>query len=378
MTEQKSQMQAIPELKVIPAEELLDTTYAPTGTLVDGLIGQGIYILAGAPKVGKSWLVLWLANQVSKGEAVWGLKTEKCGVLYISLEDTFQRIQKRLNDVSGGTPGPIWLATEALYIGEGFEEQLVTFLAAHPHVKLVIIDTFQRVRKAGQEQYNYASDYEAVCALKKIADRFLITLLLVHHTRKTGSSDSFNMISGTTGLLGCADGALVLQKSSRMETTATLDVTGREVADTQLNLRFDKQRTVWDFVSFGGDMREKEPNPILTAVQNFAQQHSVWCGYAAELLDELEAVADIDAEPNTLTRLLNANIGELEREYGVRYRSGKRTGKGRLVCLTDLSAPWKDVDNVGNDDILNAGDGRKNICNTYTTYTDAPDGQEGV
>lgn len=69
MTELK---QKIPELNVIPAEELLDTTYAPSGTLIDGLMGQSIYILAGAPKVGKSWLVLWLANQVSKGEPVWG------------------------------------------------------------------------------------------------------------------------------------------------------------------------------------------------------------------------------------------------------------------------------------------------------------------
>lgn len=99
------------------------------------------------------------------------------------------------------------------------------------------------------------------------------------------------------------------------------------------------------------------------------------------LLDELKTMTDIDAEPNTLTRLLNANIRELEREYGVRYRSGKRTGKGRLVCLTDLSAPWADVDNVdnvGNDGILNTGDGRKNIYNTYTTYTPASDGQEGA
>lgn len=154
-----------------------------------------------------------------------------------------------------------------------------------------------------------------------------------------------------------------------------------QVADTQLNLRFDKQRKVWDFVSFGGDMQEKEPNPILTTIQTFAQQHSVWCGYAAALLDELKTMTDIDAEPNTLTRLLNANIRELEREYGVRYRSGKRTGKGRLVCLTDLSAPWADVDNVdnvGNDGILNTGDGRKNIYNTYTTYTPASDGQEGA
>ncbi len=183
MTEEKSK---IPALNAIPAEELLDTTYAPAGTLIDGLMGQGIYILAGSPKVGKSWLVLWLANQVSKGEPVWELKTEKCSVLYISLEDTFQRIQQRLNDVSGGSPGNIWLATEAMYIGEGFEEQLVNFLTAHSNVKLVIIDTLQRIRKAGQEQYNYASDYETVCALKKIADRFLVTVLVVHHTRKAG------------------------------------------------------------------------------------------------------------------------------------------------------------------------------------------------
>ena len=89
-------------------------------------------------------------------------------------------------------------------------------------------------------------------------------------------------------------------------------------------------------------------------------------------------MTDIDAEPNTLTRLLNASIGELEREYGVRYRPWKRTGKGRLVCLTDLTVPWEDVDNVGNDGILNAGDDHKDICNTYTTYTDVPDGQEGA
>ena len=380
MTEEK---QKILELNVIPAEELLDTIFAPSGTLIDGLMGQGVYILAGAPKVGKSWLVLWLAHQVSKGEPVWGLKTEKCGVLYISLEDTFQRIQQRLNDVSGGSPGSIWLATEALYIGEGFEEQLTNFLAAHPNVKLAVIDTLQRVRKTGQEQYNYASDYETLCALKKIADRFLVTVLVVHNTRKAGSSDSFNMISGTTGLLGCADGALVLQKSSRLENAATLDVTGREIADTQLNLRFDKQRKMWDFVSFGSEAPEKEPDPVLTAVQTFTRQHSVWRGYAAVLLDELKAKTEINAEPNTLTRLLNARVSELEREYGVRYRSGKRTGKGRLVSLLDLTAPWSstdmgDVDNVGNDGISSGVAGGENTYNIYTTYTPAPDDTEGA
>jgi hypothetical protein len=54
-----------------------------------------------------------------------------------------------------------------------------------------------------------------------------------------------------------------------------------------------------------------------------------------------------------------------------------------MVSLLDLNAPWvstdmDDVDNVGNDGILSAGDGRKNICNTYTTYTPAPDDSEGA
>ena len=135
---------------------------------------------------------------------------------------------------------------------------------------------------------------------------------------------------------------------------------------------------MWEFVSFGGETLQKEPDPILTAVQTFTQVHGVWRGYAAVLLDELKAETEINAEPNTLTRLLNANIGELEREYGVRYRSAKRTGKGRLVSLLDLNAPWvsTDMDDVDNDGILSAGDGRKNICNTYTTYTPAPDDPE--
>ena len=71
-----TEIQQTPELKVIPAEELLDTTYAPSDTLIDSLMGQGIYILAGAPKVGKSWLVLWLANQVSKPD---GSRRAACG-----------------------------------------------------------------------------------------------------------------------------------------------------------------------------------------------------------------------------------------------------------------------------------------------------------
>ena len=68
-----------------------------------------------------------------------------------------------------------------------------------------LIDTLQKVREMGSEAYSYADDYQIVGKLKQFADRNGLCLLVVHHTRKQPSGDKFEMISGTTGLLGCAD-----------------------------------------------------------------------------------------------------------------------------------------------------------------------------
>ena len=133
----------ITTLDVISGDELLDTQFEPTQMVIDGFLGQGTYILAGAPKIGKSWLVLWLGHQVSCGANVWEFPSRKCGVLYISLEDTRQRIQNRLAKVSGGETGNIWFATEAELLGKGLEEQISGFLTENPTVQLVIVDTLQ-------------------------------------------------------------------------------------------------------------------------------------------------------------------------------------------------------------------------------------------
>lgn len=224
----------ITELDAVNANDLMDMEFQPTGWLVEKILGKGVYILAGASKIGKSWLVLWLADRVSKGEKVWDFKTEQNGVLYVSLEDTAQRIQRRLSEVTGGEADRVWIATEAELLGSGFEQQLGNFLSANRDAGFVIIDTLQRIRQMKSEKYSYAGDYEVMTALKAIADRFNITILVVHHTRKEESEDAFNMISGTNGLMGCADGAMVLQKPSRLSRVATLDITGREIADLHL------------------------------------------------------------------------------------------------------------------------------------------------
>ena len=179
---QRTLGERITELDAVNANELMDMEFQPTGWLIEKLLGKGVYLLAGASKIGKSWLVLWLADRVSKGEKVWDFKTAQCEVLYVSLEDTAQRIQRRLSEVTGGEADRVWIATEAELLGSGFEQQLGNFLTSHPGVGFVIIDTLQRIRQMKTEKYSYSGDYEVMTALKSIADRFNITILVVHHT----------------------------------------------------------------------------------------------------------------------------------------------------------------------------------------------------
>ena len=89
-------------LEVISASDLMDMEFEPHNMLIERLIGCGVYLIAGAPKIDKSWLMLWLAHCVSTGTKVWGFLTQQSDVLYISLEDPRQRIQERLAKVTGG------------------------------------------------------------------------------------------------------------------------------------------------------------------------------------------------------------------------------------------------------------------------------------
>ena len=222
------------KLQTIDADTLLSTPLPATRFVVDRLLPEGLHILAGAPKVGKSWLVLWLAHCVSLGLPVWELKTRQCGVLYLSLEDTDQRLQRRLVEVTGGETGDLTIATDAELLGSGLEEQLTNFLSDHPETKFVIIDTLQKIRQLKADSYSYAGDYATLTVLKQIADRFDLTILLVHHTRKQEADDAVDKISGTTGLIGCADGSLILEKENRLGTQGSLTVTSREHPDKKL------------------------------------------------------------------------------------------------------------------------------------------------
>ena len=203
-------------LQTISMNELFDTQYRSKQPLIDGLLYPGTYIFAGSPKLGKSFLMAQLAYHVSTGTPLWNYTTRKGTVLYLALEDDYRRLQERLYRMFGTeSTDNLYFSVSASQLGNGLDEQLARFVAEHKDTKLIIIDTLQKVREVGGDNYSYANDYQIMARLKSFADAHGLCLLLVHHTRKQNADDKFDMISGTSGLLGAADGAFLLQKEKR-------------------------------------------------------------------------------------------------------------------------------------------------------------------
>ena len=190
-------------LKAVSMNELFDTQYQSKPPLIDGLLYPGTYIFAGSPKLGKSFLMAQLAYHVSTGTPLWNYTTRKGTVLYLALEDDYRRLQERLYRMFGTESADnLFFSVSAGQLGKGLDEQLARFVAEHTDTKLIIIDTLQKVREVGGDNYSYANDYQIMARLKSFADAHGLCILLVHHTRKQTADDKFDMISGTSGLLG--------------------------------------------------------------------------------------------------------------------------------------------------------------------------------
>ena len=246
-------------LQTISMNDLYEQSYTGKPSIIDGLLYSGTYLLAGAPKVGKSFLVAQLAYHVSTGQPLWDYPVRRGGVLYLALEDDFQRLQSRMFRMFGvnGTDN-LHFAIGSAQIGNGLDRQLENYLRDQPGTRLVIIDTLQKIRAATSEAYSYASDYEAIGQIKQFADKNGICFLLVHHTRKQQAEDKFEMISGTTGLLGCADGAFLLRKAKRTDLTATLDVVGRDQPDQRFYLVKDEEKLLWNLDDSGSGCKASD------------------------------------------------------------------------------------------------------------------------
>ena len=317
-------------LKTVSMSALYDTDFETQIALIDGLLYQGTYLFVGSPKVGKSFMMAQLAYHISTGMPLWNYTVRKGTVLYLALEDDYHRLQERLYRMFGTeSTDNLHFSVSAGQLGNGLDEQLTRFMAEHPDTKLIIIDTLQKVREVGGDNYSYANDYEIITRLKKFADCYGICLLLVHHTRKQNADDKFDMISGTNGLLGAADGGFILRKEKRTSNAATLEVSGRDQPDQKIYLNRNPETLVWELEKTETELWKQPPDPLLENISDkITKENSEWQGTPTELVDFL----GVDMKANALTMKLNINAGRLFNEYGIRYQN-KRCHDGRRVSL---------------------------------------------
>lgn len=316
-------------LQTFSLNELYEKVYESRPPVIDGLLYPGTYLFVGAPKVGKSFLMAQIAYHVSTGIPLWELSVRKGTVLYLALEDSGKRLQSRLYRMFGTeSTEQLHFALYAKSLGGGLIEQLERFLEQHEDTNLVIIDTLQRIREAGGDKYSYGADYATIQKLKQFADAYGICLLIVHHTRKQQAEDHFDMISGTNGLLGAADGAFLLQKEKRTGDEATLEISGRDQQEQRFHLKRDSDRLTWELVHKETELWKAPPDPVLEAVQNFVLSNGNWEGSPSQLA----ALLALDMKPNKLSQHLNIHAARLQNEYGTRYESS-RTHAGRSIRL---------------------------------------------
>ena len=318
-------------LPSLSMNELYEKVYPGKPPVVEGLLYPGVYLFVGAPKVGKSFLMAQLAYHVSKGLPLWGYEVRQGAVLYMALEDDYPRLQGRLYRMFGeDSAADLHLSIYAKQLNSGLEEQLRRFVREHPDTRLIIIDTLQKIREAGAEKYSYADDYKVITSLKRFADGTGVCLLLVHHTRKQQADDKFDMISGTNGLMGAADGAFLLQKERRTDNAATLDISGRDLQDQRLYLKRDEERLAWELERRETEPYKEPPDPVLEAVAALVTaERPEWRGTATDLT----AALGVDMKANALAMRLNVRAWRLSYEYHIRYES-TRTHAGRSIRLT--------------------------------------------
>lgn len=224
------------QVKIIRGRELMGKQYAPMIWAVDGLISEGLNILAGAPKSGKSWLALDIATAITTGKQALGhFRCSKGTVLYLALEDSERRVTERIETLGmkDDLNDNFVLCTECPRADNGGIEFLGNFVNDNPDTRLIIIDVLQRFRTMSRAGVNlYEAQYAELEQIQRFAISKGLAVLALTHKRKgtrNGSGDPFDEITGSTAIRGAADVNLVLSKSRNLESGAVLKIEGRDL-----------------------------------------------------------------------------------------------------------------------------------------------------
>jgi len=322
------------ELEVKTWDEIQDMDFPTEEPIVDELLYCGTYLFVGSPKIGKSFFMLDLCYHIASGKALWGRPVKQGTTLYIAREDDYKRIRKRMHVMYGiGSSSKMKFAVESEGITSGLIEQLEKFVKDNPDIQIIVLDTLQKVRGGnGNDMYNYGADYEMIGKIKDFTDKNRVCLILVHHTRKMEASDPFDMISGSSGLLGAVDGAFVMYKEKRTDNDAKLYVTGRDVADLEIKLKKDLKTLIWKYSSENTASNQTSTDPFVEEINRVVRENgNRWKGTITELRELLPAKLRMDSA-SSLSRKIKILKDDLYKTYAIKV-TYERTAASRVVTL---------------------------------------------
>lgn len=327
-------------------KELFKMYFDELVCIAEGLLYQGVAILAGPPKLGKSWLVLALCIAISKGQEFLGFQTKQCGCLYLSLEDSLRRIKDRVNIVlqdDNAIPENIYPEIKCPTIDEGLIDYLQSHLEMHPDIKFIIIDTFQKIINGNINSYNRMSS--DVGKLKEFADDNGVCILLIHHSKKSKSRDVFNEIQGSIGINGTVDTMIVLTKSKDNPFDVVFSATGRDIENIEKVIRFNKKKCQWEVIAEYESLEDKQyqeyiDDPIVIAVKQLLSEQEEVTITATDLYNKILEINGMDKADlkqkngQAVSRELNNNLQIFLKEYdNIRFERVNTSGgtEGRQI-----------------------------------------------
>jgi AAA domain len=243
--------------RIVTANDLQTMTFAPVRHILYGYIVEGVTILAGKPKSGKSFLALDVCIGASADRFTLGtLKPVQGDVLCLALEDTNHRLRRRMAKLwpspEAEWPRRLSLATEWRRANQGGLEDIEDWCRTVSSPVLVWIDTLEKFRPIQTSKDRaYSADYEAIAGLHKIAAKFNVAIVVNHHVRKMDADDPFDTVSGTLGLTGAADTILVLRRHAG---AVTLHARGRDIEEAESAMQFSRDTCRWTILGAASDV----------------------------------------------------------------------------------------------------------------------------
>jgi hypothetical protein len=347
----KAQQDFEADVPIHTMEHLMKKDLPPIEYVIpDFLARRGVFALAGAGKMGKSWLAFDMALHVASGLRFLGRDTKKTKTLYIDLETCEHSMKDRMHKLMDG--GKFDLKNLCYThtfprIGRGFTEALIK--AADEGFKFFIVDVFVKIRGRdhAKNAKEYDRDYDDVGAIKEIATERDLCVMFITHTRKfVDPDDPFNDIVGSSGVVAAADGSAVLRRK-RNEQTGNLYITSRVFKEQALTLQFDLNNCRWSYVGTSSEVKEIQEqedwnkNILVVTIRRLLQTEAKWVGSPSNLYDEIfktsenQLIYDFDAStiPSSAVAvgLAVRKMAERLREEGIHVSSSRGRSAANIV-----------------------------------------------